>query len=120
MQMIEGYLNVFGGATSFNAIWDMANVTSQEKIILMYLGSKLKFEDVTLAHLVSIKTIVEKTCLSETEVRRTVNNLVNSGYVTQNCAYNGLETVSYFGLSSKLFCEYELTLKNKAKSQVAK
>jgi hypothetical protein len=121
-------LMVTNGGRALTAIWDNQNLSTKEKIFLLYLGSRLDFRsDFTEQRFESLTKICAATGLSRTTALRVANQLEfgrdrdgddmphGGGYLRrqQRKEVNGNNLPSLYNLTDKLFKEYADNLESK-------
>ena len=95
------------GGRCLNVIWQSANLNSNQKLILFYLTSQMKFKsEFREQRWPSINTLCKATQLSRSTLFRELNALERDGYLERTNRFIGkAKTSSLYSVTDKLFEE---------------
>lgn len=100
------------GGRALNAIWASMILTSDERLVLSYLGSQLNFRGTFgESRWVSIATFISTTHLSRSTVKRVLDRLEAAGYIVRQERFqNGRQLANSYRLTNLLFDQYAAIL----------
>jgi DNA-binding PadR family transcriptional regulator len=113
-------MSLTNGGRALNAVWRCKNLDSEEKLILLFIGSQLDFTgDFSESIQRYVSTIVEWTCLSKATVHRRLKSLQKKGYIdrTRKTLENGELDANEYRLTDLIFQEHHDFLTKKLNEQ---
>ncbi len=105
--------NKYSGGRALNAVWSNNDLSSTEKIILIYFGSQLDFNQdfVGQWRYLPIQETAQATSLSKKTIITTLKNLVLDGFLYKEVTPKRIQIKenlsNYYALTSKIFEAYQ-------------